>query len=549
MQARQADLGQQGQCPQCGRTFLLWPAEEARAPGASWYLRVAGRELGPFEPADLKRFVAQGRIQRDTPVRKGEAGPWFPAERVRGLLDAPPAPPPPPPAPSSPAAALRPSRRPEPARAAAREPRRRRGRPTRERRHDTAARLARQPGLVLAMALGLVVIVVLGIALASRSASHEPPPAEQVARTAPGSEAAEEAAPAKEAAPPKPRELSTEDLVAQVSPSVAIVLGRNGSGTGFLVAPNLVATNRHVIAEELIRDVRVRFPDAEKHLRGIYAVRLRYEDPELDLAFLQVEIGLPALPCAEQHAFHRGEAVTVIGSPGVGNGQILQNAISSGHVSTQLQIEKQTYVQLDIAINPGNSGGPVFDRRGRVIGVVTLKAMRKDGLGFCLPLESLQASLGRARRVAAHQITVMRARHRMRVTALALLRSASLYALAGRLYVVTMEAALAAGKDVNAGLRLAMFKVNGALKRADSGLLLLVRTQPSEILVDQALPEASRARFESLWKVYSALKAHVEKPSGTIDSYKTRLENLRVARDRLAGEFRSEEGVDDALDD
>jgi Trypsin-like peptidase domain len=44
------------------------------------------------------------------------------------------------------------------------------------------------------------------------------------------------------------------------------------------------------------------------------------------------------------------------------------------------------YVQLDAKINPGNSGGPVIDSRGRVVGIVTLKARDAEGIGLALPI-------------------------------------------------------------------------------------------------------------------------------------------------------------------
>ena len=47
------------------------------------------------------------------------------------------------------------------------------------------------------------------------------------------------------------------------------------------------------------------------------------------------------------------------------------------------------FYQLGISANPGNSGGPVFDSRGQVIGVVTLKASQ-EGISYCIPWQDLK---------------------------------------------------------------------------------------------------------------------------------------------------------------
>ena len=43
-------------------------------------------------------------------------------------------------------------------------------------------------------------------------------------------------------------------------------------------------------------------------------------------------------------------------------------------------------IQLDARINPGNGGGPVLDDQGRVVGVVSLKHMGAEGIGWAIPI-------------------------------------------------------------------------------------------------------------------------------------------------------------------
>jgi biotin carboxyl carrier protein len=65
-----------------------------------WYFQLMGAELGPVSGAELKKKAEQGQITPETLVRSAPDGKWQTADRIRGLIDAPPPPP-------EPAAALK----------------------------------------------------------------------------------------------------------------------------------------------------------------------------------------------------------------------------------------------------------------------------------------------------------------------------------------------------------------------------------------------------------------------------------------------------------
>jgi S1-C subfamily serine protease/HEAT repeat protein len=192
---------------------------------------------------------------------------------------------------------------------------------------------------------------------------------------------------------PTEQPLSTASVVARYEPSVAIVQGKRGVGTGFLVRTGILVTNAHVIDGEIVQNIEVRFPSAEEKSQGPLKARLLYQDKMRDLAFLAVASNLPPLQVATSYKYRKGEDVTVIGNPGVGGQLILENAVSRGVVSSKTKINGQEYLQLGVSINPGNSGGPVFDSTGTVIGVATLKTTREEGLAFCVPASDLRAGL------------------------------------------------------------------------------------------------------------------------------------------------------------
>ncbi len=158
-----------------------------------------------------------------------------------------------------------------------------------------------------------------------------------------------------------------------------------------------MATNAHVIDSHLIDDMTVRFPTAPKDQAGPFAVdQVVYFDQARDIAFLKVACPNAPLVIAPVGPFRRGMDITVIGNPGMG-ALIIESAVSKGILSAVTTIDHQTYYQLSVSINPGNSGGPVLDPAGRVLGIATLKAADKEGLGFCIPTEDLRAAVEKVR--------------------------------------------------------------------------------------------------------------------------------------------------------
>lgn len=51
-----------------------------------WYVDQDGEQLGPLKTAELRQLAAQGDVQSQTPVRRGEQGDWVPAGKIAGLI-------------------------------------------------------------------------------------------------------------------------------------------------------------------------------------------------------------------------------------------------------------------------------------------------------------------------------------------------------------------------------------------------------------------------------------------------------------------------------
>jgi regulator of sirC expression with transglutaminase-like and TPR domain/S1-C subfamily serine protease len=199
-------------------------------------------------------------------------------------------------------------------------------------------------------------------------------------------------APAAEPDSPPAKAQTVEQLAARVRPSVVVITvrGRDGKreglGTGFVVsADGLIATNRHVIGEG--RAITVEFADGKRHpVTAVHA-----SDRKLDLAVVKIDArGLTPLELGDSAALKDGQAVVAMGNP-----QGLRHSVVAGVVSGKREVEGQPMIQLAIPIEPGNSGGPLLDMEGRVRGILTIKSLVTENLGFAVAVNSLKPLLAK----------------------------------------------------------------------------------------------------------------------------------------------------------
>jgi len=168
---------------------------------------------------------------------------------------------------------------------------------------------------------------------------------------------------------------SFEDVIAKVLPAVVSVETSRGVGTGFFIERSLVVTNHHVLGSGL---PTLRLSNGEKIQGEVWK-----EAESSDLAIIRLDRGSydqPLLELATAEDLRVGQEVYAIGSA-MG---VLDNTVTRGIVSALRSIGDFTLIQTDAAINPGNSGGPLIDRKGRVVGITTLKMGEGESLGFAV---------------------------------------------------------------------------------------------------------------------------------------------------------------------
>ena len=176
-------------------------------------------------------------------------------------------------------------------------------------------------------------------------------------------------------------------LFERAAPSVVSVSVEGGArrmGSGFAVSEDEVVTSLHIVDGGdpiVVRDVA-----GEEH-----PARLLGSDARSDLALLAVEgADLVAAELGSAAGLKVGDAVVAIGNP-FGLGHSLSAGVV-GHRGRRLARDAEAgprvdFVQLSIPLNPGNSGGPVFDRSGKVVGVLSGVHAQGQAIAFAVPVD------------------------------------------------------------------------------------------------------------------------------------------------------------------
>lgn len=173
-----------------------------------------------------------------------------------------------------------------------------------------------------------------------------------------------------------------------------------GFGTGFIIEPNVIITNYHVIAGKNRHYVILGHNDL-KH----YASHLIIGDKDSDIAIMKIDewddfvnyVHPHILEWGDSRYLQQGQWVWALGHP-----YGLTWTLTDGIISSTLRADPEDanpninnyYIQTNTSINPGNSGGPLFDMNGKVIGINTGIVGTKGFLGLAIPSYYAQKVIG-----------------------------------------------------------------------------------------------------------------------------------------------------------
>lgn len=192
--------------------------------------------------------------------------------------------------------------------------------------------------------------------------------------------------------PPAGSGLGQEVFDAAVRSTVkvqGVACRRVQEGSGFVVAPGLVATNAHVVAGE--DDTEVQLDDGSTRAATVVAY-----DPRRDIAVLRVD-GLDRPPLELRDA-EVGEVGGVFGHPGggpldVSPFKVAEEITAVGNDVYDREESRREVLVLASELAPGDSGAALVDPQGDVVGLAFAVAPDKSGVAYALALDELRAVL------------------------------------------------------------------------------------------------------------------------------------------------------------
>ena len=177
---------------------------------------------------------------------------------------------------------------------------------------------------------------------------------------------------------------SLPELVRRVKPAIVAIVTYDAkgdaltTGSGFFIRPGQVVTNLHVIRGARRIDIKTLDGKGRMYqVAGLLAV-----DEQGDLALMRVDMS-PERPRSSELAVslpEEGETVFVIGNP-----LKLEGSVTDGIVSAVREVPGVgKIIQTTAPISHGNSGSPIFNLRGQVVGVVTVKVTNGQNISLAI---------------------------------------------------------------------------------------------------------------------------------------------------------------------
>ncbi|MBA7529487.1 Cell division coordinator CpoB [subsurface metagenome] len=204
------------------------------------------------------------------------------------------------------------------------------------------------------------------------------------------------------------RFVSAETIYEENNKATVVIItnDKNGQllaqGSGFIVrSDGAIVTNLHVISDATSIKIKTH---TGKYLE---VIGILYVDSSNDVVILKAKgENLPVVTIGNSEQIKIGEKVYVIGSP-----MGLENTISEGIVGgirkTSKISNKRKVIQISAPVSHGSSGGPVFNARGKVIGIATSMLKGAQNINFAMPVNVVKRKINKKEIIVLEKVPTM----------------------------------------------------------------------------------------------------------------------------------------------
>ncbi len=158
----------------------------------------------------------------------------------------------------------------------------------------------------------------------------------------------------------------------------------NRFGAGVLIHPDgIIVTNAHTVHRA--NHITVTLNDQTEIPASVV-----FFMNDIDICLIRISLPYPIPPVelADSDQIHLGDEIMTVGNSG-----FLKQTLSGGKISglgvdrngPEKNGHKVNLIQTSINLYKGDSGGPLFDRRGRLVGMMTAKENDADHSSFAVP--------------------------------------------------------------------------------------------------------------------------------------------------------------------
>ena len=161
-------------------------------------------------------------------------------------------------------------------------------------------------------------------------------------------------------------------------------------GSGFFFAQRYILTNAHVVFDD---------PDGAKKPASAIAVnfkggrrvdaRVIAFDIANDMAILETSLNCANLAKIAKKMPDTGEDIFAVGNS-AGEGMCILQGIVADQLRT---VQGLPFMMISANIVGGNSGGPIFNKKGEVVGIVTLGSVNAVAMNYGIPITRIEKFL------------------------------------------------------------------------------------------------------------------------------------------------------------